>query len=134
MSLFVAVGHNGQRVVSANGADWKNLQLGREGEVYNIGGGAEQRNIDLVKLLLATLKKPESLIRFVTDRPGHDRRYAIDPTKIRTELGWTPRRTFRQGLEATVSWYVEHPDWWRHVKSGAYRQYYETQYRGRIGG
>jgi dTDP-glucose 4,6-dehydratase len=110
------------------------LERGRAGEVYNIGGGAEQRNIDLVKMLLASLSKPESLIRFVKDRPGHDRRYAIDPTKTRTELGWAPRCTFEQGLEATVRWYVDHPDWWKHVKSGAYRQYYETQYRGRLGG
>jgi dTDP-glucose 4,6-dehydratase len=109
------------------------LERGRAGEVYNVGGGAEQRNLDLVKMLLAALKKPESLIRFVKDRPGHDRRYAIDPSKVRTELGWTPRRTFQDGLEATVRWYVEHPEWWQHVKSGAYRQYYETQYRGRLG-
>ena len=97
------------------------LERGRAGEVYNIGGGAEQRNIELVKMLLASLRKPESLIRFVQDRPGHDRRYAIDPTRMRTELGWTPRRTFQQGLEATVRWYVDHPEWWKHVKSGAYR-------------
>jgi dTDP-glucose 4,6-dehydratase len=109
------------------------LEQGRSGEVYNIGGGAEQCNLDLVKMLLSALKKPESLIRFVKDRPGHDRRYAIDPSKIRDELGWGPRRTFQQGVEATVRWYVDHPDWWKHVKSGAYRQYYETQYRSRLG-
>jgi dTDP-glucose 4,6-dehydratase len=110
------------------------MESGRRGEVYNIGGGAEQRNLDLVKMLLAAVGKPESLIRFVEDRPGHDRRYAIDHTKIRTELGWQPERSFGQGLEATVRWYVDHPDWWKHVKSGAYRQYYETQYRARLGG
>ncbi|MGZ6135790.1 MAG: dTDP-glucose 4,6-dehydratase, partial [Myxococcaceae bacterium] len=110
------------------------LERGRAGQVYNLGGGAELRNVDLVKMLLAALGKPETLIRFVKDRPGHDRRYAIDPTRIRTELGWTPGRTFQQGLEATVRWYVDHPEWWKQVKSGAYRQYYETQYRGRLGG
>ena len=110
------------------------LERGRAGQVYNIGGGAEHPNVDLVRMLLAALGKPETLIRFVKDRPGHDRRYAIDPSRIRTELGWTPRRTFRQGLEATVRWYVDNPDWWKHVKSGAYRQYYESQYRGRLGG
>jgi len=110
------------------------LERGRAGEVYNIGGGVEQTNLDLVKMLLGTLGKPESLIRFVQDRPGHDRRYAIDPGKIRRELGWMPQRTFEQGLEATVRWYVDHPEWWKHVKSGAYRQYYETQYRARLGG
>ena len=110
------------------------LERGRPGQVYNIGGGAEHPNVDLVRMLLAALGKPETLIRFVKDRPGHDRRYAIDPSRIRTELGWTPRRTFRQGLEATVRWYVDNPDWWKHVKSGAYRQYYESQYRGRLGG
>ena len=110
------------------------LERGRAGEVYNIGGGAEQRNLDLVKMLLAALGKPESLIRFVQDRPGHDRRYAIDPTKIQSELGWKPERSFPQGLEATVRWYVDHSDWWKHVKSGTYRQYYETQYRARLGG
>jgi dTDP-glucose 4,6-dehydratase len=110
------------------------LERGRTGQVYNVGGGTEHRNLDLVKMLLAALGKPESLIRFVKDRPGHDRRYAIDPTKLRTELGWTPQRTFQQGLETTVRWYVDNSDWWQHVKSGAYRQYYDSQYRSRLGG
>jgi len=110
------------------------LERGRAGEVYNIGGGTEQRNLDLVKLLLRAVGKPETLIRFVEDRPGHDRRYAIDPSKVRTQLGWTPRRTFQQGLEATVQWYIAQEPWWRHVKSGAYRQYYETQYKARLAG
>ncbi|MFN0061414.1 MAG: dTDP-glucose 4,6-dehydratase [Myxococcaceae bacterium] len=108
------------------------LEKGRPGEAYNIGGGAERRNIDLVKTLLSTLKKPESLIQFVKDRPGHDRRYAIDPTKIRNELGWKPERTFEQGLSETVRWYVDNPKWWERVNSGAYRQYFETQYRTRL--
>jgi len=110
------------------------LERGRAGEVYNIGGGAELQNLDLVRMLLRIVKKPESLIRFVEDRPGHDRRYAIDSSRCRTELKWQPRHTFEAGLDATVRWYVENPGWWQHVKSGAYRQYYETQYRSRLGG
>lgn len=110
------------------------LEKGRAGQVYNIGGGAERRNLEIVKGILSLLGKPESLIRFVQDRPGHDRRYAIDPTKIRTELGWQPAHTFEQGLEETVRWYVDNPGWWERVMSGAYRQYYETQYRSRLQG
>jgi dTDP-glucose 4,6-dehydratase len=109
------------------------LERGRSGETYNIGGGAEQRNIDLVRMLLAALNKPETLIRFVQDRPGHDRRYAIDAAKLHQELGWRPKHSFRHGLLATVRWYVEHAQWWEHVKSGAYRQYYDTQYKARLG-
>jgi len=109
------------------------LEKGRSGEVYNIGGGAERKNIDLVKGLLALLGKGEELIRFVADRPGHDRRYAIDPSKIRNELGWKPAHTFERGLAETVRWYVDNASWWEHVHSGTYRQYYETQYRARLG-
>jgi dTDP-glucose 4,6-dehydratase len=109
------------------------LENGRSGEVYNIGGGAERRNIDLVRSLLKLLGKGEDLIRFVEDRPGHDRRYAIDPTKIREELGWEPAHTFERGLAETVRWYVENATWWEHVNSGAYRQYFDTQYRARLG-
>jgi dTDP-glucose 4,6-dehydratase len=108
------------------------LEGGKPGEVYNIGGGSERRNIDIVKAILSALKKPESLIRFVTDRPGHDRRYAIDPEKIKRELGWAPTKTFEQGLEETVRWYVDNPKWWERVMSGAYRQYFESQYRARL--
>jgi len=108
------------------------LERGRAGEIYNIGGGAERKNIDIVRTILALLKKPDSLIRFVKDRPGHDRRYAIDPSKASAELGWSPRHSFEQGLEETVQWYADHPHWWQSVKSGAYRQYYDKQYRARL--
>lgn len=110
------------------------LEKGRAGEVYNIGGGAERRNIDIVKAILGLVGKPESLIQYVKDRPGHDRRYAIDPSKIRAELGWSPAHTFEQGLAETVRWFVDHPAWWQRVTSGAYRQYFETQYRTRLQG
>lgn len=108
------------------------LEKGRAGEVYNIGGGAELRNIDIVKRILGLLKKSESLIRFVKDRPGHDRRYAIDPSRTKAELGWSPAHTFEQGLEQTVRWYVDNRPWWQDVISGAYRDYYEKQYRARL--
>ncbi|NRD45457.1 MULTISPECIES: dTDP-glucose 4,6-dehydratase [Corallococcus] len=110
------------------------LEKGRAGEVYNIGGGSERRNIEIVKGILGLLKKPESLIQYVADRPGHDRRYAIDPTKIRTELGYQPKHTFEQGLEETVTWYMENRAWWERVTSGAYRQYFDTQYKARLQG
>jgi dTDP-glucose 4,6-dehydratase len=109
------------------------LEKGRPGEVYNVGGGAERRNIEIVKGILSLLGKPESLITYVKDRPGHDRRYAIDPSKIRAELGWTPAHSFEQGLSATVRWYVDNRRWWERVMSGAYRQYYESQYGARLG-
>ncbi|MCI0569149.1 MAG: dTDP-glucose 4,6-dehydratase [Myxococcaceae bacterium] len=108
------------------------LEKGKAGEVYNIGGGAERRNIEIVRGILELTKKPDTLIKYVQDRPGHDRRYAIDPTKIRTELGWTPAHTFEQGLEDTVRWFVDNRTWWERVMSGAYRQYFETQYRARL--
>ncbi|MCE9672702.1 dTDP-glucose 4,6-dehydratase [Myxococcus stipitatus] len=110
------------------------LEKGRAGEVYNIGGGAERRNIDIVKAILGLVGKPESLIQYVKDRPGHDRRYAIDPSKIRAELGWSPVHTFEQGLADTVHWYLEHRQWWQRVTSGAYQRYYETQYLHRLQG
>jgi dTDP-glucose 4,6-dehydratase len=104
------------------------LRGGRAGEVYNIGGQNEWANLDLVKLLLGELGKPESLISFVPDRPGHDRRYAIVADKIRRELGWQPRYAFPEGLAATVRWYLDHRDWWEKIRSGAYRDYYASQY------
>lgn len=107
------------------------LQRGKIGEVYNIGGNNEMKNIDIVKLLLRKLGKPESLISFVKDRLGHDRRYAIDQTKIMSELGWKPEVTFEEGISKTVDWYRSHESWWRHIISGEYQQYYKTMYAER---
>jgi dTDP-glucose 4,6-dehydratase len=110
---------------------WCVLGAGRPGEVYNIGCDNEMQNIEIVRMLLDLLGKPHSLIRFVTDRPGHDRRYAIDAAKLRGELGWRPSHTFAQKLKDTVQWYVEHPQWVQHVVSGEYRKYYEMMYGDR---
>jgi dTDP-glucose 4,6-dehydratase len=104
------------------------LQKGRVGEIYNIGGNNEWKNIDIVKRILAELGKPESLITFVKDRPGHDRRYAMDASKIQRELGWSPSLTFEEGLSRTIKWYKDHRSWWTRVMSGEYRQYYKRQY------
>ncbi|MER3524076.1 MAG: dTDP-glucose 4,6-dehydratase [Ignavibacteria bacterium] len=104
------------------------LERGTVGAIYNIGGNNEWKNIDIVRLLLRLLNKPESLIRFVKDRPGHDRRYAIDAGKIQRELGWSPRRTFEEGLKETVQWYLTHESWWRRVMTGQYMEYYKKQY------
>ena len=106
------------------------LEQGKSGEVYNIGGNNEMKNLDLVRKVLGALKKPESLITYVKDRPGHDRRYAIDATKIQRELGWSPRFTFDQALPLTIRWYQEHGPWLTRVRSGAYREYYARQYGG----
>jgi dTDP-glucose 4,6-dehydratase len=107
------------------------LHKGKNGEVYNIGGNNERTNLEVVKLLLRHLGKPQSLISFVKDRPGHDRRYAIDSTKIQRELGWKPRYTFEHGLEETIRWYVEHQAWWKRVISGEYKTYYRKMYEER---
>lgn len=109
------------------------LHQGHNGEVYNIGGNNERRNIDIVMTVLRYLDKPETLIRFVDDRPGHDRRYAIDATKLRTELGWNPEYTFDTGIAQTIQWYLDNRDWWERVRSGAYRDFYELQYSARLG-
>jgi len=107
------------------------LERGKAGEVYNLGGRSERHNIDIVRQVLGILGKPESLIRFVKDRPGHDRRYAIDPSKAERELGFSPRRRFEEGLRDTVAWYRDQRGWWERVLSGEYRAYYERQYGGR---
>jgi dTDP-glucose 4,6-dehydratase len=107
------------------------LEKGRVGEVYNIGGVNEKPNIEVLQLLLKILDKPSSLLCHVEDRPGHDRRYAIDSTKIRSELGWEPQISFEEGLAATVQWYLENRSWWERIISGEYRQYYERMYGGR---
>jgi len=104
------------------------LERGAPGEVYNIGGGNERANVEITRAILSILDKPETLIEFVKDRPGHDRRYAIDSSKIRSELGWRPAHTFEEALETTVKWYVDNPEWWRRVKSGEYKEYYRKQY------
>ena len=107
------------------------LQNGKAGEVYNIGGNNERKNIDLVKLLLRILDKPENLITFVKDRPGHDLRYAIDASKIHRELGWSPGNAFEEGLRETVDWYLSHEAWWKRILSGQYQEYYRKMYEER---
>jgi dTDP-glucose 4,6-dehydratase len=104
------------------------LHRGRIGETYCVGGAAERTNLDLIRQLLSVMGKDEERIEFVEDRRGHDRRYAIDFTKIRNELGWEPQTDLETGLRATVRWFVDNEDWWRKVKSGEYRNYYEEQY------
>ena len=101
------------------------LHNGRVGEVYNVGGHNEMRNIDIVKLICRELGKPESLITHVTDRKGHDMRYAIDPTKIHNELGWSPGTKFTDGIKRTIRWYLDNRNWWEEIISGEYRSYYE---------
>ncbi len=108
------------------------LEKGRSGDAFNIGARNERRNIDLVEAVLTSLSKPRSLIRYVKDRPGHDRRYAIDPTKIERELGWRPRETWQSGLAKTIQWYQENTAWVERARSGAYRDYYALQYGTKI--
>ncbi len=107
------------------------LRRGKTGEVYNIGGSHDVPNLEVVRRILAILKKPESLISYVKDRPGHDRRYAIDSAKIERDLGWKPRCAFDVALEKTVAWYLAHRSWWERIRSGAYRGYYATMYANR---
>jgi len=107
------------------------VHKGQVGAVYNIGGSSERKNLEVAKLILRTLAKPESLITFVKDRPGHDRRYAIDSSKIRDELNWHPRVSFEEGLARTVSWYLQNTGWWQRIITGEYKEYYKMMYEGR---
>ncbi len=108
------------------------LERGRAGEVYNLGGGNERTNLEITRLILKALGKPETLMKHVPDRPGHDRRYAIDASKALREAGWAPKLPFEEGIRETVHWYQKHQDWWRRIKTGAYRDYYESQYGKRL--
>lgn len=108
------------------------LEKGKNGDVYNIGGNNEWYNIDIVKLILKLLGKPEDNITYVKDRPGHDRRYAIDSSKIMKELGWAPKYQFPEGIEKTIQWYLDNEQWWRKVMSGEYLKYYEKNYSSKI--
>ncbi len=107
------------------------IRQGRVGEVYNIGGHNEMRNIDIVKLICKELGKSEELITYVTDRKGHDMRYAIDPTKIHNELGWLPETKFEVGIKKTIRWYLDNYEWWEEIISGEYMNYYERMYGNR---
>ena len=107
------------------------IHKGTEGEVYNVGGHNEMRNIDIVKLICKELGKPESLITYVTDRKGHDMRYAIDPSKIHEELGWLPETKFEDGIKKTIKWYLDNRDWWEEIISGEYQNYYDKMYTDR---
>ena len=107
------------------------IHNGKIGEVYNVGGHNEMANIDIVKLICKHLDKPESLITYVTDRKGHDMRYAIDPTKIHNELGWLPQTKFEDGLKKTITWYLDNKEWWETIISGEYQGYYEKMYGDR---
>lgn len=107
------------------------IRKGAVGEIYNVGGHNEMKNIDIVKLICKYLGKPESLITHVTDRKGHDMRYAIDPSKIHRELGWLPETKFQDGIRMTIQWYLDHKDWWENIVSGEYQNYYRKMYGNR---
>lgn len=109
------------------------LEKGKSGAVYNVGSRNEQNNLHVIESLLDAVSKPRSLIRFVKDRPGHDRRYAIDPSLIEAELGWRPRETWSSGLKKTITWYRENSHWLERARSGAYQDYYRQQYGAEVG-
>ena len=108
------------------------IRKGKDGEIYNIGGHNEKSNLDVVKTILKSLNKSEDLIEFVKDRPGHDLRYAIDPTKIETELGWKHEFNFDKGIEKTIEWYLNNKPWWEHILSGEYQNYFKSMYGDRL--
>jgi dTDP-glucose 4,6-dehydratase len=112
-------------------AIWKVLTQAQPGEIFNVGGNNEKTNMEVVSLILNRLKKSKDLIRHVTDRPGHDRRYAIDSSRIMNDLGWRPSVTFEVGINKTIDWYLANQDWLRHIVSGKYQQYYESMYKNR---
>ncbi len=107
------------------------LRKGEPGAIYNIGADCEMPNVEIVRYILARLDKPDSLIRFVKDRPGHDRRYAMDSSGLREELNWAPTVSFEEGMNQTIAWYLEHEPWWRRIKSGEYMKYYDQWYGDR---
>jgi dTDP-glucose 4,6-dehydratase len=104
---------------------------GLPGEIYNVGSNVEKTNLDLVKFILKVIGKPENLIKYVTDRPGHDKRYALDSAKIECELGWKSKISFEEGMTGTIQWYINNPSWWQRIKSGEYREYYNRMYHNR---
>lgn len=108
------------------------IHKGKDGEVYNVGGHNERTNLEVVQTILRILNKPETLIKYVSDRPGHDRRYAIDPAKLENELDWKPKYNFDTGIEQTVQWYLDHEDWWKNILSGEYSNYFEKMYGERL--
>lgn len=110
---------------------WKVLTDGESGQIYNIGGSNEKTNLQVVALILNRLKKPDSLIKYVTDRPGHDRRYAIDSAKIMKQLKWKPSVTFEDGINKTIDWYLDNTEWLKNVVSGDYQKYYDNMYSNR---
>ena len=112
-------------------AIWKVLTAGRVGEVYNVGGNNEKTNLEVIRQILERLGKDESLIKYVTDRPGHDRRYAIDSSKMMNELGWAPSVSFEEGIVKTIDWYLANTEWLANIVSGEYEKYYESMYAGR---